>query len=183
MRSETKNRTFHPEYLRCLYARWYCGYGNRGKTYILTTNEGDTREWGSGVNAYADITSFKISDYSMDVLDNTKKDGLEEGKKYLLGARSFSIWDTSDSAIRLIYDSKNEFERRTAEYFPTNFNASHTNNNLDSRSGRKGPEPEYVETLKIKNKIYALIGLERIGGIMVFDFPNLKKPSYFSKTH
>jgi len=151
----------------------------QGKTYILSANEGDAREWGSGANAYADITTFNIDGSRITILDNAKKDGLEAEKKYILGARSFSIWDVDGDAAKLIYDSGNEFETRTAEYFPANFNASHTNNDLDSRSGGKGPEPEYVTTLRIGNRIYAVIGLERIGGIMVYDISTPASPAFY----
>jgi hypothetical protein len=151
----------------------------QGKTYILSANEGDAREWGSGASAYADITAFSIDGARIDVLDNAKKDGLDADKKYILGARSFSIWDVDGGAVKLIYDSGNEFETRTAGYFPANFNASHTNNDLDSRSGRKGPEPEYVTTLRIGNRVYAVIGLERIGGVMVYDISAPASPAFY----
>jgi len=150
-----------------------------GKDYILTANEGDAREWGSGANEYADITSFSIDGAKITILDNAKKDGLEADKKYILGARSFSIWDVSGGSAKLIYDSGNEFETRTAGYFSKNFNASHTNNDLDSRSGGKGPEPEYVTTLQIGSRTYAIIGLERIGGIMVYDITNPQSPVFY----
>jgi len=150
-----------------------------GKDYILTANEGDAREWGSGANEYADITSFSIDGAKITILDNAKKDGLEADKKYILGARSFSIWDVSGGSAKLVYDSGNEFETRTAGYFPRNFNASHTNNDLDSRSGGKGPEPEYVTTLQIGSRTYAIIGLERIGGIMVYDITNPQSPVFY----
>jgi DNA-binding beta-propeller fold protein YncE len=151
----------------------------QGTNYVLTANEGDAREWGSGANAYADITAFSIDGNRIDVLDNAKKDGLEDGKRYILGGRSFSIWDTSNGSAKLVYDSGNEFETRIASLFPANFNASHTNNELDSRSGRKGPEPEYVTTMQIGGKIYIVIGLERIGGIMVYDISNPKSPVFY----
>jgi len=156
----------------------------QGKTYILTANEGDAREWGSGSGAYADTASFSIGEYKMDVIDNAKKDGLDADKKYLYGARSFSIWEINGAnaqvnSAKLIYDSGNEFETRTASLFPANFNASHGNNDLDNRSGKKGPEPEYVDTMKIGNRIFALIGLERIGGVMVYDISNPASPGFY----
>jgi hypothetical protein len=142
----------------------------KGTPYLLTANEGDAREWGSGDNEYADIASFSIGNYKMDVLDNTKKDGLDSNKKYLLGTRSFSIWDARGPDLRQIYDSGNGFETVTAGFCPANFNASHGNNDLDSRSGKKGPEPEYVTVLPIGNRLYGCIGLERIGGVMVYEY-------------
>ena len=101
------------------------------------------------------------------------------GRNYLLGGRSFSIWDTSAGNARLVYNSGNDFEKITAELFPANFNASHTNNDLDSRSRSKGPEPEYVCTLVIGSRTYAIIGLERIGGIMVYDISNPEAPVFY----
>jgi hypothetical protein len=156
----------------------------QGKPYILSANEGDAREWGSGGGAYTDVGSFSIGEYKTDVIDNAKKDGLDADKKYLYGARSFSIWDagvgnTQSASAKLIYDSGNEFETRTAALFPANFNASHGNNDLDNRSGKKGPEPEYVDIMRIGNKIYALIGLERIGGVMVYDISNPASPAFY----
>jgi hypothetical protein len=156
----------------------------QGKAYVLTANEGDAREWGSGTGAYTDVASFSIGEYKMDVIDNARKDGLDADKKYLYGARSFSIWEASDvntqsAGAKLVYDSGNEFETRTAALFPANFNASHGNNDIDNRSNKKGPEPEYVDTIKIGSRIYALIGLERIGGVMVYDISNPASPVFY----
>jgi hypothetical protein len=156
----------------------------QGKTYVLTANEGDSREWGSGGGAYTDAASFSIGDYKTDVIDSAKKDGLDADKKYLYGARSFSIWDasagnTKSASASLVYDSGNEFEARTAALFPANFNASHGNNDIDSRSNKKGPEPEYIDTIKIGGRTYALIGLERIGGVMVYDISNPASPVFY----
>jgi len=150
----------------------------RGTSYILTANEGDAREWGSGSGAYNDILQYTIGSSRIDTINNSLKEGLVDGERYLFGARSFSIWDFSGETPKLVYDSGNEFEARTAQYFPNNFNASHTNNELDNRSGRKGPEPEYVTTLQIGRRIYAVIGLERIGGIMLYDISNPASPQF-----
>jgi hypothetical protein len=155
----------------------------QGKTYVLTANEGDAREWGSGGGAYTDVASFSIGEYKTDVIDNTKKDGLDADKKYLYGARSFSIWDTSGAnktaSAGLVYDSGNDFEARPAVLFPAHFNASHGNHDIDNRSNHKGPETEYVDTLKIGSRIYALIGLERIGGVMLYDISNPASPVFY----
>jgi hypothetical protein len=150
-----------------------------GTAYVITANEGDAREWGSGAHEYADITSFKIGDYKMDVLDNAKKEGLDRNNIYLLGARSFSIWETRTDGLKQVFDSGNDFETITARQYPAAFNASHTNNDLDSRSGKKGPEPEYVSVLRIGQKTYALIGLERIGGVMMYDISNPAAPVFY----
>ena len=75
--------------------------------------------------------------------------------------------------------------------FPQDFNADDINffssggltDNLDRRSPEKGPEPESVVVGKIGVKTYAFIGLERIGGVMVYDVTNPLAPifqSYFN---
>ncbi|MDR2100915.1 MAG: choice-of-anchor I family protein [Campylobacteraceae bacterium] len=132
--------------------------------YLLTANEGDAREWGGD----EDITdSLRINGKKVETLDISQKDGLETGKNYILGGRSFSIYNADD--MTQIYDSGSDFEEFIAANYPTFFNASHTNNELDSRSGKKGPEPEYVTVMNIDAKIYAFIGLERFGGVMMYD--------------
>jgi Choice-of-anchor I domain len=69
-------------------------------------------------------------------------------------------------------------ERVTAEAYPSNFNASNTNNAFDNRSDDKGPEPEGVVVGKISGKLYAFIGLERIGGVVVYDIHNSEAPRF-----
>ncbi|MDR1100175.1 MAG: choice-of-anchor I family protein, partial [Treponema sp.] len=137
-----------------------------GKQYILSANEGDAREWGGSA---LDASDYDIGNYEINVINTLKKDGLDPGKAYLMGARSFSIWEAAGSALTMIFDSGSDFERITAQRYPSNFNSSHINNVLDNRSGKKGPEPEYVSVLGIGDKTFAFIGLERIGGVMMYD--------------
>ena len=85
---------------------------------------------------------------------------------FVFGGRSFSIWNSSG---KLAYDSGDLLERITSEAYPSNFNASNDNNTFDNRSDDKGPEPEGVVIGKVLGKPYAFIGLERIGGVAVFD--------------
>lgn len=73
-----------------------------------------------------------------------------------------------------MYDSGDEFERRTTALTNVRFNASNDNNNLEDRSASKGPEPEGVVVGKFGSKQYAFVGLERVGGVMVYD---ITKPS------
>lgn len=84
------------------------------------------------------------------------------------GARSFSIFDAQ--ARQLVFDSGSEFERITAQRLGADgFNASNDENAGDDRSDDKGPEPEAVALAEIEGRVYAFIGLERVGGIMVYD--------------
>ncbi len=91
---------------------------------------------------------------------------------YCFGARSFSI---RDEAGNLVYDSGNDFERITAAADPENFNSTNDEHgSFDSRSDDKGSEPEGVEIGRAFGSTYAFIGLERVGGIMVY---NIDSPS------
>jgi DNA-binding beta-propeller fold protein YncE len=146
-----------------------------GKQYILSANEGDAREWGGSA---LDASDYDIGNYEINVINTLKKDGLDPAKTYLMGARSFSIWEASGSALTLVFDSGSDFERITAQRYPSNFNASHINNVLDNRSGKKGPEPEYVSGLRNGDAAFAFIGLERIGGIMMYDISKPDSPVF-----
>jgi hypothetical protein len=146
-----------------------------GKQYVLSANEGDAREWGGSA---LDTSDYDIGSYEITIVNKNKKDGLDPGRTYLMGTRSFSIWDASGSALNLVFDSGGDFERITAWRYPSNFNASHINNVLDNRSGKKGPEPEYVAALRIGDKTFAFIGLERIGGVMMYDISNPVSPVF-----
>jgi hypothetical protein len=111
---------------------------------------------------------------------------------YVYGARSFSIF-TNDGT--LVYDSANEFESIIAdkaskgELAKWAFNATNSNNfagpdpgesniTFDSRSDDKGPEPEGVVVGRVGDRTYAFIGLERIGGVMIYDVTNPQQPLY-----
>ncbi|MDO9437550.1 choice-of-anchor I family protein [Hydrogenophaga sp.] len=99
-------------------------------------------------------------------------------KLYSYGGRSFSIWNANGV---LVWDSGAEIEKflasgdcklGSARSIPcaTWFNSGHNEGNaLDSRSDAKGPEPEGIALGKIGNKTFAFIGLERMGGVLVYD--------------
>ena len=96
---------------------------------------------------------------------------------YAYGARSFTIWNTS--TMQPVFDSGNAFEVITANrYGLFGFNASNDDNEGDDRSDDKGPEPEAVEIGVIDGKTYAFIGLERVGGIMVYNISNPEAPAF-----
>ena len=94
-----------------------------------------------------------------------------------LGGRSFSIWNAAGARV---WDSGDFLEQKTAATYPSNFNASNTNNTKDNRSRSKGPEPEGVTVGKIGTHQY-LFGLcERIGGIMAFNIDDPSAPVFQS---
>jgi len=90
---------------------------------------------------------------------------------YAFGARSFSIWNSN---AQQVFDSGDQFEQKVAEVAPENFNASNDKNKIDNRSDNKGPEPEGLALATIDNQTFAYIGLERQGGIMVY---NITEPA------
>lgn len=155
-----------------------------GKDYILTANEGDAREWGKKKNKYENTKSKKFdkknADKETEYLDPEKTDGLVEGRIHLLGGRSFSIYDASN--LRRVYNSGSDFEKNTARIFPDFFNTNNDEDKgpdeLDARSNKKGPEPENVAVLNIKDRTYAIVGLERISGIMIYDITDPLNPVY-----
>ncbi len=112
-------------------------------------------------------------------------DRLMYDKLYSYGARSFSIWDADGG---LVWDSGAEIEKflaspecmlGSARNIPcaTWFNSGHDKGgNLDGRSSAKGPEPEGVALGKIGNKTFAFIGLERMGGVLVYDITTPTAP-------
>lgn len=95
---------------------------------------------------------------------------------YAYGARSFSIWDATTG--EQVFDSGSDFETITANRYGVHFNNNNEANAGDSRSDDKGPEPEAITVGKINGHTYAFIGLERMGGIMVYDISNPFAPSY-----
>ncbi|WP_210130277.1 choice-of-anchor I family protein [Staphylococcus sp. GDX8P54P] len=97
------------------------------------------------------------------------------------GGRSFSILRASD--LEMIYDSGIDIEQRVLDILPERFNANYESADdikVDDRSDDKGPEAENVVVGKVGSHSYAFVGLERVGGIMIYDITNPNEP-YFVK--
>jgi hypothetical protein len=124
--------------------------------------------------------------YNASGVQDAAGDRLMYDRLYSYGARSFSIWNANGG---LVWDSGAEIERflassdcrlGSARNIPcaTYFNSGHNEGNaLDSRSDAKGPEPEGLALGKIGNKTFAFIGLERMGGVLVYDITNPAAPT------
>ncbi len=164
----------------------------KGKTYLITANEGDAREY-PGFNEEVRVKDLPLNDklkpYSGDAqlgrLTVTRTLGSSDGGKtydqlYAFGARSFSIWDSS---LRQVYDSGDAFEQLTQALPNVAFNASNSKNQMDDRSDNKGPEPEGVAVARMGQRTYAFIGLERVGGVMVYDVSNPAQPRFAGYTN
>jgi hypothetical protein len=94
---------------------------------------------------------------------------------FAFGARSFSIWTTGG---KLVFDSGDDFEQITAAAIPDFFNTEDNNNEFDSRSDARGPEPEALAVGRIGPRQYAFVTLEQIGGIMAYDITNPHRPRF-----
>ena len=107
------------------------------------------------------------------------------------GARSASIWRivpaTGDAQTRLelTWDSGSEMERTLRDRMPLAFNADNReNSSQDDRSDARGPEPEGVTVAMISDHRIIFVGLERAGGVMMWDATNPTKPifaGYFNR--
>ncbi|MBU6381944.1 MAG: choice-of-anchor I family protein [Proteobacteria bacterium] len=189
-----------PRQVRGLYLPdGIASYTINGQTYLVTANEGDARADWPGFNeetrvrAHCDkgLDPSVFSDAANLIFDSNlgrlritaTPNGGAAGKNaaglctelYAFGARSFSIWDSN---LNRVYDSGDEFEQRTTALSNAFFNASNDNNTLDSRSPNKGPEPEGVVVARFGRKQFAFIGLERVGGVMVYDVTDPKAAKY-----
>lgn len=106
---------------------------------------------------------------------------------YSYGARSFSIWNAQGE---LVWDSGDQIEQflasdecmlgtdksiPCAEYF----NSGHDEGSAkDSRSDAKGPEPEGLTIGQLGDKTFIFVGLERMGGILVYDITDPAAPLF-----
>lgn len=187
-----------------------------GRTYLLTANEGDSREdWLNGVTDraaceaagyyfsggvcrdeleirnLADVPGVILGPALAGLATDTALGRLKISfqatralnagfptiqRLYVYGARSFSVWDAVTG--EQVADSANDFERITANRYGALFNQDHSNATGDDRSDNKGPEPEAIAVGRINGSTYAFIGLERMGGIMVYDVSNPFAPRF-----
>lgn len=166
-------------------------YQVRGKTYLLTANEGDARDY-PGFKEEASVKSLTLdptmfpnaaalkTDPQLGRLTvttvgaSTDADG-DADRLLAFGARSLTVW-TADGAR--VWDSGDRLEQVTAAALPANFNSNNDANNFDNRSDNKGPEPEGVTVGEIEGRTYAFVGLERVGGMAVFDVTDPSSPVY-----
>lgn len=161
-------------------------YEFEGQTYIVSANEGDARDYdgfseevrvddltldASILDAYPDIQDEKnLGRLKTTTVNGDLDNDGDVDQIYAYGGRSFSIWNGTTGEI--VYDSGSDIARITASLSPELFNAG------DKRSDDKGAEPEALTLGKIGAETYAFIGLERTGGIMVYDITNPLYPFF-----
>ncbi|MDO5676841.1 MAG: choice-of-anchor I family protein [Propionibacteriaceae bacterium] len=175
-------------------------YKHRGTNLIVTANEGDAREWGDFVDGdRLSKKQFVLCDAEFPNAKDLKKNenlgrynvisdlgfDAERGcysELYSYGGRGFSIFtadgerlfNSGDMVEQAIYDLV-----QAGELPESAFNANHNNQHSgDTRSDDKGAEPEDVQIGAIQGRTYAFLGLERIGGVMVFDITDPTAPTY-----
>ncbi|MFM7006439.1 MAG: choice-of-anchor I family protein, partial [Flavobacteriales bacterium] len=170
-----------------------------GQGYLFTANEGDSREFGSVIDAnrissstFNNLDATAFPDAA--ILRNNKFLGRLSALKYsgdtdgdgdydelhVMSGRSFSIWNPTTGMQ--VFDSKDLIEQITSNHpaFGAFFNASNTVGTpaLKNRSDDKGPEVEGIAVHQFNGHTYVFASLERIGGVMIFNIDNPSLPIY-----
>ncbi len=167
-------------------------FRSRGRTYLVTANEGDARDYSAlaeevrvGASSYIldpatfpDAATLKAS-ANLGRLTVTSATGDTDGdgdydRIHSFGGRSFSIWESDGDQV---WDSGERLERLNTTL--GEFNSDNAeNDSWDTRSDNKGPEPEGVTVGEIGGRSYAFVGLERIGGVAVYDVSKPRDPLF-----
>lgn len=169
-------------------------YTVNGTTYLVTANEGDEKEY-SGLNERTTVGAVKLDSVKFPQapmlqqahnlgrlrITNLQGDIDTDGdfdELYMVGARSFSIFNASNNTR--VFDSGDDFETITAAdaTYAVLFNADNEGNGLKTRNRAKGPEPEGVTLASISGKTFAFVSLERVGGVMAYNITNPTAPTF-----
>ncbi|GAA1476602.1 choice-of-anchor I family protein [Nocardioides aestuarii] len=178
-------------------------YRVKGRTYLVTADEGDTRDWGAyseearvkdlgdpeeGLAPICDSVAEKAgmtleeltADENLGRLKVTTAQGLtRDGSCYrtlfAFGGRGISVFTTGGT---LVGGTGSELEEITAAAVPDGFNSDHGASAFDDRSDDKGPEPEGITVGTVDGTPYAFVGLERVGGVMVYDLSKPARPRF-----
>ena len=163
-----------------------------GQTYLISANEGDTRNEARRVSnqnlildpdVFPNAATLKLTQ-NLGRLDVSSIDGLNAQGQYsqlfAYGGRSFSIWNVTNG-LSQVFDSGDDFEQILAAFSATPltasiFNSDGTPSSFDSRSDNRGPEPEGLALGTVGNRLYSFVGIERAGGFMVYDITNPSNP-------
>ncbi|HMQ59436.1 MAG TPA: esterase-like activity of phytase family protein [Flavilitoribacter sp.] len=166
-------------------------YEANGATYIVTANEGDSRDYDGyseeervkdlalDPDVFPDASDLQ-KDKALGRLKTTSSLGDLDGdgdydEIYSYGARSFSIFDGYGN---LVFDSGSDFAAKAAQYEPDLFNED--GGTKDGRSDDKGVEPEAVGIGTIGDFTYAFIGFERQSAIVVYDITDPTAPEFIT---
>jgi len=172
-------------------------YSVGGVTYFITANEGDARvELDDEANladlvldptVYANALALQNNDTGLgrlrvrQDLGDTDGDG-DIDQIYAYGGRSVSIFQqNADGSITKVRETGGEFEAIIARDYAARFNvdtAESAGTKTDNRSDNKGPEPEGIDIGVIDGRTYAFVGLERVGGVMIYDVTDPANATY-----
>ena len=174
-------------------------YDVDGETYLVTANEGAMRDH----EGFSEVTTVADLDLDPNAFDLDAIPGIDDAEElqrpkhlgnlltttergdvdddgrhedlYAFGGRSFSIWQPDGT---LVYDSGADFELLVAMHHPEYFNTDGLQNTPFSQSTMKGPEPEGITLGRVDDRVYAFVGLERIGSLVVYDVTDPTAPSF-----
>lgn len=169
-------------------------YSVGGSTYFITANEGDARiafideaDLSTLVldpTAYPNAAALQNTTTGIgrlkvrSDLGDTDGDG-DIDQIYTFGGRGISIFrQNADGTITKVRDTGGEFEAIIARDFATRFNIDSGGTVVDNRSDNKGPEPEGVDIGVINGRTYAFVGLERTGGVVIYDVTDPANATY-----
>lgn len=142
-----------------------------------------TISWTQGYQTNADGTPKLYT--AAGVADPVNGDRLMYDRLYAYGTRSISIWDEKGQQVWDSGDAMEQFlasdscKVGAARNIPCKdfFNSNHeAGDAMDNRSDNKGPEPEGVTVGRIGEKTFAFVGLERMGGVLVYDVSQPQAP-------
>jgi hypothetical protein len=109
---------------------------------------------------------------------DTDGDG-DYDRLYMLGSRSFSIWD-AETGLQ-VFDSGDDVERivyNNAADDATKATTLLKASQLLGRLDNKGPEPESVVVGQVGSETYAFVALERASAILMYQITNPLKPKF-----
>ncbi len=165
-----------------------------GRKYFATANEGDSKKFDESrigdlilnESVFDDVNTLQndnllgrlkvINQLGYVIVNNSKI----FNNLYSFSSRDFTMFEVIETGndapkIQEVFSSNSDFEIITANILGTvGFNSDEYNPSFDQRSDDKGPEPECI-TIGVCNngKYFAFIGLERVGGVMVYDITDI----------
>jgi len=164
-----------------------------GKTYLVTANEGDARDWGSFAeevrvaaagldtavfpNATTLVNNANLGRLTVSAYTNNTDADAQLEKLEVFGSRSFSIWEyDATTGLTQVFDSGSALDSIIAREFPALYD--------DGRADNKGAEPEGVTLGTVDGQLFAFVGLERYNAVLSFaiDTTGAKPTATYSST-
>ena len=130
-----------------------------------------------------DVTPFAPANArAIQVLPSTKVTSA-----FAFGARSFTVWRPANvegvQTMEQVWDSGDQLETLTAQLNPGGYNSDWNTttggpNDMDTRSRKKGPEPEGIAVGNAYGTQWIVVGMERDGGLALYDGTDPLKPVF-----